>query len=477
MRTTSKTNSKRIHKVMICLIIFALGVSMSVGCTSNNNAEYELTITIGGAGNGTVTGAGKFEVGETVVVTATVTAGYTFDGWYDGADKKSDSLEYTFAMPAKNLTLTAKFDADTGNIRLLAALSKTSFIDELNNAKIMQITSNPGSVLHFGTVERDGDKAYCYSYYDIRPQQPEQGNGYYLERISGESYYYFRYYFTDGAWHKDLATERYYLSYNFTFDIFSILEKLNAEDFTQDGEYYKLKPSAYEAFGQMPECEGSNYKSVSLRLQNGKITEFKFDCNYSSMESVTTYTYVISDHNAVSVTLPQDYVDDAALFEDYKRLALTLSGIYSYETTNFTLDTEQTVGTTTIKGKLCAYDFNNFGLIGYSDADEIITGTVYAKENGIYYIYTFDENGKVWTKTESDTANTLETIFGLGWKQMSYSTLLSTYTSQRGQTTISEGSMTYCYEGEHHPSNLYMYLLIQLYDIESTKLYIPEIGG
>ena len=51
------------------------------------------------------------QVGATVTVTATAAEGYTFFGWFDGDLCVSKDAEYTFSMPDKNYTLTARFTA------------------------------------------------------------------------------------------------------------------------------------------------------------------------------------------------------------------------------------------------------------------------------------------------------------------------------------------------------------------------------
>ena len=54
--------------------------------------------------------SGSFEFNEAVTITATANDGYTFDGWYDGDNQVSTQSTYTFNMPAKNITYTAKWN-------------------------------------------------------------------------------------------------------------------------------------------------------------------------------------------------------------------------------------------------------------------------------------------------------------------------------------------------------------------------------
>lgn len=50
-----------------------------------------------------------YKVGESVTISASTNRGYTWLGWYDGNTKLTDNLSYTFTMPSKNLTYTAKW--------------------------------------------------------------------------------------------------------------------------------------------------------------------------------------------------------------------------------------------------------------------------------------------------------------------------------------------------------------------------------
>ena len=50
-------------------------------------------------------------VGEEISVRAAANAGYTFSGWYEGDNRLSQDLDYTFKMPCKDLALTAKWAA------------------------------------------------------------------------------------------------------------------------------------------------------------------------------------------------------------------------------------------------------------------------------------------------------------------------------------------------------------------------------
>lgn len=68
----------------------------------------------------TITGAGRYDEGAEVTVTAPANAsidGNTtpFEGWFNGSQKVSSSTSYTFTMPAASVSLVAKYIADESN--------------------------------------------------------------------------------------------------------------------------------------------------------------------------------------------------------------------------------------------------------------------------------------------------------------------------------------------------------------------------
>ena len=57
----------------------------------------------------------KIKTGSSVYVSAYPNTGYKFKGWYDGDVKQSDSRDFYYQMPAKDVTLTAQFEYDPEN--------------------------------------------------------------------------------------------------------------------------------------------------------------------------------------------------------------------------------------------------------------------------------------------------------------------------------------------------------------------------
>ena len=74
------------------------------GRTSQNPSgttptRYNVTLTLSNSAAGTVTGAGAYESGAYVTVTATANEGFNFLGWYRDGAEMSTETSYTFPMP------------------------------------------------------------------------------------------------------------------------------------------------------------------------------------------------------------------------------------------------------------------------------------------------------------------------------------------------------------------------------------------
>lgn len=74
-------------------------------------AYYTLTTNVNNNKAGTITNHNytKITAGESVTITATTNAGYTFNGWYNGETLLTNELSYQFIMPKENLSYTAKW--------------------------------------------------------------------------------------------------------------------------------------------------------------------------------------------------------------------------------------------------------------------------------------------------------------------------------------------------------------------------------
>lgn len=80
--------------------------------------SYTVTTSVNNTSAGSVTSSKSYEYGENVSLTATAYLGYTFEGWYNESTKVSSNSTYTFAMPANDRTLEAKFTANKYSVTI-----------------------------------------------------------------------------------------------------------------------------------------------------------------------------------------------------------------------------------------------------------------------------------------------------------------------------------------------------------------------
>ncbi len=71
-------------------------------------AQFTVTLNVNNAAYGTVAGAGEYDDGDEVTITASPNPGYEFQGWYEGRDLVSPSSSYTFTIE-DDVTFTARF--------------------------------------------------------------------------------------------------------------------------------------------------------------------------------------------------------------------------------------------------------------------------------------------------------------------------------------------------------------------------------
>jgi hypothetical protein len=104
------------------------GVSLTASATDLDSATssafevitptYTLTLESFPPGAGTLTGAGDYEAGAEVLITAAASEGFAFVNWSDGEQVLTAETEYTLTMPADHLTLTANFQ-ELGDVLLV----------------------------------------------------------------------------------------------------------------------------------------------------------------------------------------------------------------------------------------------------------------------------------------------------------------------------------------------------------------------
>ncbi|MBE0640364.1 MAG: hypothetical protein IH598_17770 [Bacteroidales bacterium] len=75
---------------------------------------YQLTLEAEPSDAGTVSGEGQYEAGEVVNISATANPGWEFVNWTDDDGIVSELANFTYTMPAQDITLTANFIKDQG---------------------------------------------------------------------------------------------------------------------------------------------------------------------------------------------------------------------------------------------------------------------------------------------------------------------------------------------------------------------------
>jgi uncharacterized repeat protein (TIGR02543 family) len=110
INTKEEKIMRKVFGILTILLILPM-VFVLNGCGGNSQppTPQSFTLTLNSTGNGLVSGAGNFQEGTSVTVTAIPLADSVFDGWYQGTTNVSNTASYIFTMPSNNKTLTAKF--------------------------------------------------------------------------------------------------------------------------------------------------------------------------------------------------------------------------------------------------------------------------------------------------------------------------------------------------------------------------------
>ena len=96
-------------------IVLSAGFAVSCSESGRNDPELQLTYTVTvSATEGGIAAANKNTCpeGEEVTVTATADEGYLFTGWYENEETVATEAAYSFAMPARNVVLQARFEQE-----------------------------------------------------------------------------------------------------------------------------------------------------------------------------------------------------------------------------------------------------------------------------------------------------------------------------------------------------------------------------
>ncbi len=125
--------------------------------------KFTLTLNINPIGAGVVTGAGEFEEGTSVSITATANDGYAFVDWKDANQNVvSTNANFTYTMPAVNVSLTANFEV------VIPTFSVTFSVFDSNGAIENASVNLSGSIIQTnnqGIAVFENIEAGTYDYY------------------------------------------------------------------------------------------------------------------------------------------------------------------------------------------------------------------------------------------------------------------------------------------------------------------------
>lgn len=96
------------NRRFISLLLAALALAALLPLSSAETA-YTVSVAFDPAAGGTVTGAGSYEPGETVTLTATANAGYRFKAWQVTSGGVTVGADGTFTMPQNDVAVTAQW--------------------------------------------------------------------------------------------------------------------------------------------------------------------------------------------------------------------------------------------------------------------------------------------------------------------------------------------------------------------------------
>ena len=139
---------------------------------------YTIAVSIDPEESGTVTGAGRYQGGENVILVAAPGDGYEFSGWQENGKTVSENAEYTFTAEADRV-LTAAFEKEkpivlpAGYIRLeyIEATAVNQYIDTkltdftgLDIKAVMEHT-NTNAVVQYPFCSKNADGLFFGFYF------------------------------------------------------------------------------------------------------------------------------------------------------------------------------------------------------------------------------------------------------------------------------------------------------------------------
>jgi uncharacterized protein (TIGR02145 family) len=104
-------------------------VTVTANFIGGGTSLYPVILISNPVDGGTLTGNGNYAEGQLVTISATPNDGYIFENWMHEGDEVSTSANFSFTMPAEEVTLTANFIVgDTYTLTLIVEPEGTGFV-------------------------------------------------------------------------------------------------------------------------------------------------------------------------------------------------------------------------------------------------------------------------------------------------------------------------------------------------------------
>lgn len=156
-------------------ISFVLLISLFLAGCEDDPETFRLTVDTHPEGLGFVEGEGRFEAGQTVVLSATPESGHAFFRWMDQDETlgRHDVLEFT--MPFEDVTLTAFFGPEDGTAGTMTDAEGNAYAT-VYIAGIEWMAENlRAATFRDGTPVPRGDQGSGMPAYDVYPHEEVDG--------------------------------------------------------------------------------------------------------------------------------------------------------------------------------------------------------------------------------------------------------------------------------------------------------------
>ena len=105
----ASASSERLYKFVVPTNDNTCTVPAPMSQFIQKEARYTVTVVANEAAMGTVSAGGEYKAGEIITLTATANADYRFVNWTNGTEVISTDANFTYTVPAENVTIVANF--------------------------------------------------------------------------------------------------------------------------------------------------------------------------------------------------------------------------------------------------------------------------------------------------------------------------------------------------------------------------------